>query len=48
VVQKPHEEAMSQTILQRDFKNFYSQYDARRGKDFCSTFPDLANWYNTL
>ena len=48
VVQKPHEEAMSQTILQRDFKNFYQQYDARRGKDFCATFPDLANWYNTL
>jgi hypothetical protein len=48
VVQNPHEEAMSQTILQRDFKNFYSKYDARRGKDFCATFPDLANWYNTL
>ena len=48
VVQKPHEEAMSQTILQRDFKNFYSQYDARRGKDFCATFPDLANWYQGL
>ena len=48
VVQKPHEEAMSQTILQRDFKNFYSQYDIRRGKDFCSTFPNLADWYKTL
>ena len=48
VVQKSHEEAMSQTILQRDFKNFYSQYDARRGKDFCATFPDLANWYQGL
>jgi len=48
VVQKPHEEAMSQTILQRDFKNFYSQYDIRRGKDFCKTFPDLADWYQGL
>ena len=48
VVQKPHEEAMSQTILQRDFKNFYMQYDTRRGKDFCTTFPNLAEWYNTL
>jgi organic radical activating enzyme len=48
VVQKPHEEAMTQSILQRDFKNFYSQYDARRGKDFCSTFPSIADWYNTL
>ena len=48
VVQKPHEEAMAQTILQRDFKNFYSQYDQRRGKDFAKTFPALADWYNTL
>ena len=48
VVQKPHEEAMAQTILQRDFKNFYSQYDQRRGKDFVKTFPALADWYNTL
>ena len=48
VVQKPHEEAMSQTILQRDFKNFYMQYDTRRGKDFCATFPDLAEWYQGL
>ena len=48
VVQKPHEEAMSQQILQRDFKNFYSQYDARRGKDFCAAFPALADWYKTL
>ena len=48
VVQKSHEEAMSQTILQRDFKNFYMQYDTRRGKDFCATFPDLAEWYQGL
>jgi pyruvate-formate lyase-activating enzyme len=48
VVQKPHEEAISQSILQRDFKNFYTQYDQRRGKDFCTTFPNLAEWYNTL
>ena len=48
VVHKPHEEAMSQSILQRDFKNFYMQYDVRRGKDFCATFPALADWYNTL
>jgi len=39
---------MAQIILQRDFKNFYQQYDQRRGKDFCATFPALADWYNTL
>ena len=47
-VNQAHSEAMSQSILQRDFKNFYMQYDQRRGKDFCSTFPNLAEWYKTL
>ena len=47
-VSEAHKEAMSQIILQRDFKNFYIQYDQRRGKDFCATFPALADWYNTL
>jgi hypothetical protein len=47
-VSEAHKEAMAQIILQRDFKNFYQQYDTRRGKDFCSTFPALADWYNTL
>jgi hypothetical protein len=44
----PHEGAMAQSILQRDFKNFYEQYDQRRGKNFRETFPALANWYDTL
>ena len=47
-VNQAHTEAMSQTILQRDFKNFFMQYDERRGKDFCATFPALADWYRTL
>jgi organic radical activating enzyme len=48
VVMKPHTEAMEQITLQRDFKNFYVQYDQRRGKDFKQTFPALAEWYDTL
>jgi organic radical activating enzyme len=48
VVMKPHTEAMSQSILQRDFKNFYQQYDQRRNKNFAETFPALADWYNTI
>jgi len=48
IVLQPHEQAVEQSILQRDFKNFFSQYDQRRGKDFCATFPALADWYNTL
>jgi pyruvate-formate lyase-activating enzyme len=35
-------------VLQRDFKLFYQQYDQRRGLDFKYTFPQLADWYNTL
>lgn len=48
VVKTPHEGAVAQSILQRDFKNFYTQYDQRRGKDFCQTFPELADWYTSL
>ena len=34
--------------LLQDFKNFYQQYDQRRGKDFKYTFTQLTNWYETL
>ena len=34
--------------LLHDFKNFYQQYDQRRGKDFKYTFTQLTNWYETL
>ena len=47
-VDSPHSGALSKEILQRDFKNFYQQYDQRRGKDFKYTFPQLATWYDTL
>jgi hypothetical protein len=47
-VDTPHSGALSKEILQRDFKNFYEQYDQRRGKNFRETFPQLTEWYNTL
>lgn len=47
-VDSPHSGAVSREILQRDFKNFYQQYDQRRGKDFKYTFPELKDWYDTL
>jgi len=47
-VDSPHSGAVSREILQRDFKLFYQQYDQRRGKDFKYTFPQLADWYDTL
>lgn len=48
VVKTPHMGAAEQSVLQQDFKKFFIQYDERRGKDFCLTFPNLADWYNTL
>jgi pyruvate-formate lyase-activating enzyme len=47
-VNSPHSGALSREILQRDFKNFYQQYDQRRGLDFKYTFTQLADWYKTL
>jgi hypothetical protein len=47
-VDSPHSGAMGTSILQRDFKNFYEQYDQRRGKNFKETFPQFAEWYDTL
>jgi len=48
VVITPHSGAMEQSILQKDFKNFFQQYDQRRGKNFTLAFPNLAEWYNSL
>jgi hypothetical protein len=48
VVKTPHSDAFELSKLRSDFKQFYAQYDQRRGKDFCKTFPALADWYNTL
>jgi hypothetical protein len=31
-----------------DFKSFYVQYDIRRNKSFTDTFPELADWFNSL
>lgn len=48
VVKTPHSEAFELDKLRNDFKQFYSQYDQRRDKDFVKTFPALADWYNSL
>jgi hypothetical protein len=48
VVKTPHSEAFEMPKLHNDFKQFYTQYDQRRGKDFVGTFPILKDWYNTL
>ena len=48
VVKTPHSEAFDSPTLHNDFKLFYKQYDLRRGKDFIKTFPNLADWYQSL
>jgi organic radical activating enzyme len=48
IVKTPHMGAAEQSVLQKDFKQFYTQYDQRRGKNFTAIFPALADWYNTL
>ena len=48
VVKTPHSETFDMPALHNDFKQFYTQYDQRRGKNFITTFPGLKDWYNTL
>jgi organic radical activating enzyme len=48
IVKTPHAGAAEQSVLQKDFKNFYRQYDSRRNKDFTLAFPEMSTWYNTL
>lgn len=48
VVKTPHEGAADVTVLRKDFRSFYTQYDARRGLSFEATFPELVQWWRTL
>lgn len=48
IVKTPHSEAFDRPKLLNDFKQFYSQYDRRRNKDFRYAFPELKNWYDSL
>lgn len=48
-VERPHSDNdFDVAALRRDFKSFFTQYDARRNRDFCKTFPRLAEWYSSL
>jgi organic radical activating enzyme len=48
VVKTPHSETFDRPKLLNDFKQFYTQYDQRRGKNFAQTFPKLTDWYKSL
>ena len=48
VVKTPHSDAFDLPKLLNDFRQFHTQYDQRRNKDFVKTFPNLKEWYNDL
>jgi hypothetical protein len=48
VVKTPHSDTFEMPKLLNDFKQFHTQYDQRRGKDFAATFPILQEWYQQL
>ena len=49
IVKTPHGEGYVQSTAQKDFKQFYEQYDQRRGKDFRKTFSNLlVEWYDSI
>ena len=48
VVKTPHSDAFDMPKLLNDFRQFYTQYDQRRNKNFAATFPLLKDWYNTI
>jgi len=48
VVKTPHSDAFERPKLHNDVKQFFSQYDQRRNKNFVATFPLLTDWYNDL
>ena len=48
VVKTPHSEAFELDKLRSDFKQFFTQYDQRRGKNFAEAFPNLVEWYDNL
>jgi hypothetical protein len=48
VVKTPHSEAFELPKLLNDFREFYTQYDHRRSKNFAKTFSKLNSWYQSL
>jgi hypothetical protein len=48
VVKTPHSDAFDLPALHNDFREFYQQYDQRRGKNFVQTFSNLKDWYESL
>jgi organic radical activating enzyme len=48
IVKTPHSEAFDLPQLTNDFKQFYTQYDLRRNKNFAQTFSIMQPWFESL
>jgi organic radical activating enzyme len=48
VVKTPHSDTFDMPKLHNDFKQFFTQYDQRRGKNFQKIFPSMSKWYDTI
>ena len=48
VVKTPHSDTFEMPKLHNDFKQFFTQYDQRRNKNFTATFPQLEEWYDSI
>ncbi|WP_353479853.1 twitch domain-containing radical SAM protein [Haliscomenobacter sp.] len=48
VVKTPHSDTFEMPKLLNDFREFYSQYDSRRHKNFGAAFSKLATWYDSI
>jgi organic radical activating enzyme len=48
VVKTPHSDAFEMPRLHNDFRQFYSQYDQRRGKNLRAYFPELTEFYDSI
>jgi organic radical activating enzyme len=47
--EKAHHKSADRRILEIDFKNFFLQYDKRRGRSITNVFPkDLSDWFNSI
>jgi len=47
-VKTPHSESFEMPKLLNDFRQFYTQYDQRRNKNFQATFKNLTAWYDSI
>lgn len=49
IIKTPHKNVKDPEQNMRDFKQFYSQYDIRRAKNFRETFPpEFVEWFDSI